>query len=69
MSIDLLDRLISDVIAVTETLMKAESADLAALQPSATTVEKRHQSIGTDAKNKAKEMKRPMSHGVHRAVC
>lgn len=69
MSMDLLDRLVSDIIAVTETLMSTQTTDLAALQPSATTIEKRHQSSGTDAKNRTRHMKRPMSHGVHRAVC
>ena len=69
MSLDLLDRLISDIFEVTETLMKSSSADLQAYQPATTShVEKQHGSKGHDHKNKHKAS-RPMSEGVHRAVC
>ena len=68
MSVDLLDRLISDIIAVTETLMKTDAVDIAAFQPGVNTVEKATMSAGVDhtAKDKART---PMSEGVHRAVC
>jgi len=70
MSMDLLDRLISDIIAVTQTLMESEIGDLSALQPTSTSIEKQHQSQGVDAKNRTKHgSKRPMSEGVHRTVC
>ena len=68
MSLDLLDRLISDIVAVTETLMDSDAVDLAALQPGATTIEKLAMSAGLDAKNKD-QAQRPMSDGVHRGVC
>lgn len=68
MSLDLLDRLITDIIAVTETLMKSDPMDLAAFQPGATTIEKAHQSKGVDNQNKHKAQ-RPMHKGVHRTVC
>ena len=68
MSLDLLDRLITDIIAITEQLMDADPLDLAAFQPGATTIEKQHQSKGVDHANKHKA-ERPMSKGVHRTVC
>ena len=68
MSLDLLDRLITDIIAVTEQLMDADPMDLSAFQPSATTIEKQHQSKGVDHATKHKAQ-RPMSKGVHRTVC
>jgi len=70
MSMDLLDRLISDIIAVTQALMESEIGDLSALQPTSTSIEKQHQSQGVDAKHRKKHgSKRPMSEGVHRAIC
>ena len=70
MALDLLDRLISDIIAVTETLIECELGDLSALQPTATSIEKHHQSQGVDAKHRKNHgSKRPMKEGVHRAVC
>ena len=68
MSLDLLDRLITDIVAVTEQLMRSDPLDLSAFQPCATTIEKQHQSKGVDHQNKHKA-KRPMSKGVHRTVC
>ena len=70
MSIDLLDRLISDLFAVTQTLMESDVGDLRALQPTATAMEKSHQSVGVDAKHRYQHgSKRPMDKGVHRTVC
>jgi len=68
MSLDLLDRLITDIISVTENLMNVDPVDLSALQPGATSIEKAHQSKGFDHKNRHKA-ERPMSKGVHRTVC
>jgi glutamate decarboxylase len=70
MSMDLLDRLISDIIAVTQDLMEADGFDLASLQGAATTIEKSHGSQGVDAKTRHKHGSRqPFSQGVHRTVC
>jgi glutamate decarboxylase len=70
MSLDLLDRLISDIISVTENLMQSDAFDLSALQDAATSVEKSHGSAGKDARLRHKEgSRRPMHHGVHRTVC
>jgi glutamate decarboxylase len=68
MSMDLLDRLIADICAVTETLMTSDEIDLQAWQPFSSSVEKTHASLGHSAKNIHKA-KRPMSEGVHRSVC
>lgn len=68
MSLDLLDRLITDIVATTEQLMNADPIDLSAFQPGSNAIEKQHQSKGVDHKNKHKA-ERPMSKGVHRAVC
>ncbi|KAI9721788.1 MAG: hypothetical protein M1812_002123 [Candelaria pacifica] len=68
MSLDLLDRLISDICGLTQTLMETDAVDLAAFQPGATSIEKQHASKGQDHHNKHKAT-RPMSHGVHRSVC
>lgn len=70
MSLDLLDRLISDIIAVTQTLMECDVGDLSALQPTATSTEKAHQSQGVDAQHRTRHgSRRPMKEGVHRTVC
>ena len=73
MSLDLLDRLISDIISVTETLMDADPVDLAAFAPGATHIEKTQMSMGTSKPSPSghnqKAAKRPMQDGVHRAVC
>ena len=70
MSMDLLDRLISDIIAVTQDLVEADAFDLSALQGAATAIEKSHGSQGVDAKSRSKHgSKHPMHKGVHRTVC
>ena len=68
MSLDLLDRLVTDIMAVTETLANSDAVDLEAYQPGSTTVEKQHGSQGHDKKN-AHKAKHPMGKGVHRTVC
>lgn len=69
MSLDLLDKLITDIVAVMEQLMSMkEGSDLVTWQHSNTSVEKEHGSQGLTHRQKHKA-KRPMHHGVHRAVC
>ncbi len=69
MSLDLLDRLISDLFAVTQQLMTTDVIDLAAFQPGGSqTVEKIH-SIKGLSHNHKHEARRPMNEGVHRSVC
>ncbi|KAK0653759.1 Glutamate decarboxylase [Lasiodiplodia hormozganensis] len=61
MSLDLLDRLITDICAVTESVMQSDAIDLAAWQPFANTIEKTHGSRGVSSAEKHKA-KRPMHH-------
>jgi glutamate decarboxylase len=70
MSLDLLDRLITDIFSVTQTLMQSSIGDLSAFQGQDGGVEKQHGSQGLNQhdKNKGKS-KQPMSQGVHRSVC
>ncbi|KAL8647606.1 MAG: hypothetical protein Q9226_006362 [Calogaya cf. arnoldii] len=68
MSLDLLDRLITDIVAVTEQLMNSDPIDLAGFQPGATSIEKQHMSRGVDHTQRHLA-ERPMGHGVHRTVC
>ncbi|KAF2737594.1 glutamate decarboxylase [Polyplosphaeria fusca] len=68
LSLDMIDRLITDICAVTEVLIKTDAVDLAAWQPSGPSTEKEHASHGLQAKNKHKA-RRPMHDGVHRSVC
>ncbi|KAI0395571.1 glutamate decarboxylase [Xylariaceae sp. FL0594] len=69
MSLDLLDRLISDLISVTETLMQSGETDLSALQ---------HKDAGSagsqgdskDSKKKSHhDMEKRLGKGIHRSVC
>lgn len=64
----MIDRLVTDIIGVTELLMKTDAVDLAAFQPSAPSVEKQHASPGLQKEHKHKA-KRPSHKGVYRAVC
>lgn len=68
LSLDMIDRLVTDICHVTETLVKSDTADLAVWQPSTTSVEKEHASSGLKAEHKHKA-RRPMQEGVHRSVC
>lgn len=73
MSFDLLDRLITDLCAVTSTLIESDPSDLCFVQGSSNTTAEKHFSM------KAKETtaglghghggERPMTEGVHRSVC
>jgi glutamate decarboxylase len=69
MSLDLLDRLIADIIATTENIMESDAVDLQSWQPfTNTSTEKQHSSRGVQGHEKHKAT-RPMSKGVHRSVC
>ena len=65
---DLLDRLITDIISTTEQMMNSDAIDLGPFQPGGMGVEKQHQSKGVDHLHKHKA-ERPMHKGVHRTVC
>jgi glutamate decarboxylase len=72
MSADLLERLISDIVAVTERLVKSDPVDLSNLQTEAhhTRIE-RHQrkSKGHEQQNSGKNWMKSMGKGVHKSVC
>lgn len=64
MTLNLLDRLINDIIVVTEGVMKSEDIDLSAWQPfTKVSLEKQHASLGVTQQDKHKA-KRPMADGV-----
>ncbi|KAI9089992.1 pyridoxal phosphate-dependent transferase [Phlyctochytrium arcticum] len=68
MAFDLVDRLITDICAVTQLLMTADPTDLAAFSGGRdTSMEGTHARVGT-RKHEGKA-RRPMSEGVHRSVC
>ncbi|KAK5089550.1 glutamate decarboxylase gad1 [Exophiala xenobiotica] len=70
MSLDLLDRLITDICVVTQQMMDTDLTDLQVWQPGQTSLEKQHQSLGKNAHHRKKHgSQRPMSEGVHRSVC
>ncbi|KAI9674586.1 MAG: hypothetical protein M1829_003668 [Trizodia sp. TS-e1964] len=70
MSLDLLDKLLADLFAVTQTLMECDEVDLQAFASSASSIAKsidnRHQG---PAKREGRKQKAPMTEGVHRTVC
>jgi len=68
MSLDLLDRLISDIFSVTQTLADGDAIDLEAYQSGSSTIEMQHGRQGHDKQN-AHKAKQPMRKGVHRTVC
>ncbi|KAF2005205.1 glutamate decarboxylase [Amniculicola lignicola CBS 123094] len=68
LSMDMIDRLVTDICNVTETLMQSNVSDLSAYQPNTPSIEKLHSSQGLQKKDQHKA-KRPMSKGVHRSVC
>lgn len=71
MSLDLLDRLICDIISITQALMEAGESAVPALHPTPTgLLEKERRSLGQkDEERKKFGSQRPMSDGVHRSVC
>ena len=68
MSMDLLDRLIMNILTIMQQLMETDEMDLSAFQPGASSIEKSHMSKGVNHKHKHLA-KRPMKEGVHRSVC
>lgn len=71
MSFDLLDRLITDICAATSILMETSPGDLGFVQGGYdTSAEKQLSSKGKQAeKGQGKGGEKPMSDGIHRAVC
>ncbi|CZR51631.1 glutamate decarboxylase 2 [Phialocephala subalpina] len=73
MSFDLLDRLISDICATTQNLIDNDKGDLSILSsPKDNSAEKAHSSTGAHPhpqKGQGHGGKKPMTEGVHRAVC
>ncbi|CAG5155544.1 uncharacterized protein ALTATR162_LOCUS3714 [Alternaria atra] len=69
LSLDMIDRLVTDICGVTEMLMKTDSVDLAAFQPGASpSIEKQHANKGLKKEHKHKAQN-PSSNGVYRTVC
>lgn len=72
----IIDKLIADIVAITERLMESEPVDLAALQTGPSGLERRgigkekrpHRRRVTKPKKEARPSQ-PMSKGIHRAVC
>ncbi|KAJ4297851.1 glutamate decarboxylase gad1 [Kalmusia sp. IMI 367209] len=67
LSLDMIDRLVTDICNVTESMMKTDAVDLAAWQPTQS-AEKQQSSPGLPSHEKHKA-RRPMHEGVHRSVC
>lgn len=65
MAADLLDRLISDIVAVTERLMVTEPADLSAFQTGHTSIER----LPGARRSRKTRSKSPKARGVHGHVC
>jgi len=72
MSLDLIDKLFSDLCQVMETIMESgSSAEFAAWQPDDKShrLEKQEGTVGENGKHAHKKAKRPMHKGIHRTVC
>jgi glutamate decarboxylase len=70
MSMDLLSRLITDILDTTENIIKMDEIDLSAWNPFSQSVEKEHASAGITATEKhGGKADEPMQQGVHRSVC
>jgi glutamate decarboxylase len=65
MPLDLLDRLISDLCAATETLMGLKDFDLAAWQP----FPKKESSTAASDESGNRSSTSKMDSGIHRSVC
>ena len=63
LTIDMIDRLVTDIVNVTETLMNSDTMDLATWQPVRSSAEKEFR------KKQKGEAKNSMHKGVHRSVC
>lgn len=72
MSFDLLDRLVTDIVQVTETLMEKDEVDLSVLReqgrkgPVRKGEEKKEEG---EARRLGRELKKRMADGIHRSVC
>ncbi|EZF34815.1 glutamate decarboxylase [Trichophyton interdigitale MR816] len=77
MAADLIDKLVADIAAVTERLMKSDPVDLSALQTGPTNLERRrvrnrehpHKVSKRPGGKKEKTAGHPMRSGIHRSVC
>ena len=67
-SLDILDRFLADIFAVTEGLMTSDPVDLAAFAGGSTSFEKQNQSQGR-SESGAIDSRHPMSGGIHKSVC
>ncbi|KAI9872816.1 MAG: hypothetical protein M1823_008076, partial [Watsoniomyces obsoletus] len=66
LSLDMIDRLVTDICGVTEMLMKTDAVDLAAFQPGTSpSIEKKHANKGLSKAHKHKAQN-PSSNGVYR---
>lgn len=73
MSADLIDRLVADIVAVTERLMASEPVDVAALQTGPTSIARqrmlsRHSHVGKEKGSKGGNKTHHWK-GIHRGVC
>lgn len=72
MSADLLERLISDIVAVTERLVDSDPVDLSSLQIHPNTVEKsrsRYRRHGQQQHDQPRSRLGGMGEGIHKSVC
>lgn len=74
MSADLLERLIADIIAVTERLVDSDPVDLSTLQTHAhrSRIERRRdhaEKLGQQAHDQPRHQMAKMGEGVHKTVC
>lgn len=71
MCADLVDRLITDIVAVTERLVDSDPVDLSTLQTGPTSIEQTrgHPKRGEEEGGKPKFGERLMTGGIHRSVC
>lgn len=72
MSADLLERLIGDIVAVTERLVESDPVDLSNLQTEAhhTRVQRhKNQSNAHEQQNSGKDRIKELGKGVHKSVC
>lgn len=68
MSLDLLDRLISDLVSVTETLIDAEEVDLSILQKQTQVGDSRPRNAAAEGEGLEGQTSR-LADGIHRSVC
>lgn len=69
MSADLIERLISDIVAVTERLMASDPVDLGQLQTGPTSLERSHGGEKRQEGHGWKLRIHPMAKGIHKSVC